>query len=350
MSLTSRLILKALETGIIPEKIARLWIQRMCRQAVERASLGEVEARHAVFRQICKEVKLGTSLLHKADPDESFAELGSDFYQQFLGPRQAETCCYFPTGAESLEEAEETMLWMSADRANIRDGMRILELGCGWGAMTFWLARQFPAAQIVAVTESTSRTIILQKKMKELGIGNVRFVTSEFGDLSFAREFDRIISIERFDMLSSHPDWEEKLDSWLREGGKFFLQYQVSANASYYADSVGLESFPANFIQNLRLVLSSETLMMFQRRFFIEDYWRISGEHYQRTAEKWLEKFYANRMEILPVLERVYGKKKAWTWLQRWRLYMLSVSEKAGFNRGQEWILAQMLFSRRKKD
>ncbi len=348
MSLTARLILKALETGIVPEKCARFWVNRMCSQAVERASLGEVEARHAVFRQICKEVKLGTSVLHKIDADDSFAELGSDFYQLFLGPRQAETCCYFPTGAESLEEAEETMLWMSADRANIRDGMRILELGCGWGAMTFWLARQFPASEIVAVTESTSRSIVLQKKLKELGINNVKILTSEFAELSFGQEFDRIISIERFDMLCPHYDWEDKLNSWLQDGGKFFLQYQVSANASYYTDSVGLESFPANFIQNLRLVLSSETLMMFQRRFFIEDYWRVSGEHYQRTAEKWLEKFYANRMDILPVLEKVYGKKKAWGWLQRWKLFLLSVSEKAGFNRGQEWVLAQMLFSKRK--
>jgi len=342
MSLTHKLILKALETGIIPEKITRAWVRRMCSQAIERASLGDTEAEHAVFRQILKELRAGACLRYKIE-DEIQPE--TDLYALVYGKRLNEGCCYFPTGAEDLDEAEDTMLWMSADRARIRDGMKILEIGCGWGAMTFWLARQFPQAQITAVTESTSRTIYLQKKLNELEIKNVKFIASEFAELNISEKFDRIICLERFDFFSQDPSWEEKLNRWLKPDGKVFIQQQVHASSAYYTDSVGLESFPAYSLIHERLILSAEMLLMFQKHFHIEDSWKISGEQYRMTAEKWLEKFYFNRMEILPVLEKTYGKKMAWTWLQRWRLYLISQSEKSGYNRGQEWPLAQYLFS-----
>lgn len=347
MSLTAKLILKALETGVVPERLTRAWIRNMCARSLERASLGEVEARHAVFRQIYKEMKMGAVLRHKTDLDSLDLEMDPAFFELFLGKRLNEGCCYFPTGAEDLDDAEDTMLWMTSDRARIRDGMKILELGCGWGAMTFWLARQFPAAQITAVTESTSRTIHLQKRMNELDIKNVRFIASEFADLDFKTKFDRVICLERFDQIAAHPAWEEKLNSWLTEEGKFFLQYQVHADIAYYTESVGLEDFPGNAIVRERLVPSGEMLMMFQKQFSIDEYWKISGEQFKMTAEKWLGRFYFNRMAILPLLENKYGKKMAWTWLQRWRLFLIAVSEKAGFNRGQEWIIGQYLFSRR---
>lgn len=347
MSLTAKIILKALETGIVPEKLSRAWIRKMCAQAVERASLGDVEARHAVFRQISKEMKLGAVLRHKADDDGLTLEMDPAFFELFLGKRLNEGCCYFPTGAEDLDEAEDTMLWMSADRARVRDGMQILELGCGWGAMTFWLAKQFPQAQITAISESTSRTIYLQKRLNELEVKNVRFIASEFADLNFTAQFDRVICLERFDMIASQPDWEEKINSWLKDGGKLFLQHQVHSSSAYYADSVGLEDFPGNAVLNSRLVPSAEMLLMFQKKFSIEDFWKISGEQYRMTAEKWLRRFYCNRMAILPLLEKNYGKKMAWTWLQRWRLFLLAISEKSGFNRGQEWIIGQYLFVKR---
>lgn len=345
MSLTHKLILKALETGIIPERITRAWVRRMCNQAIERASLGDSEAEHAVFRQILKELKAGAFLRYKIDDEIPPEQIEPDFYALIYGKRLNESCCYFPTGAEDLDEAEDTMLWMSADRARIRDGMKILELGCGWGAMTFWLARQFPQAQITAITESTSRTIFLQKKLNELEIKNVKFIASEFADLVLNEKFDRIICLERFDFFSKDPTWEEKMSRWLNPDGKIFFQQQVHASSAYFTDSVGLASFPAHTLIHERLVLSAEMLLMFQKYFHIEDSWKISGEQYRMTAEKWLAKLYDNRMEILPLLEKTYGKKMAWTWLQRWRLFLISQAEKSGYNRGQEWPVAQYLFA-----
>ncbi len=344
MGLTAKLILKTLETGIVPERITRTWVRYLCSQALERASLGDIEARHAVFRQILKEVRSGTRLRNEPHAEHTSAEIRPEFFELFLGRRLNTGCCYFPTGAEDLDEAEDTMLWMSADRAHIRDGMHILEIGCSWGAMSFWLAAQFPQAQITAVADSTSRAIHLQKRVKELELNNVRVIAAEFQDLKFAGEFDRVICLERFDLMASDPAWDSKVKSWLKPDGRFFLQYPVHSTCAYYQDSVGLDDFPGNSVVNPRLVPSAEMLGMGRKTFRVDEYWKISGEHYRMTAERWLNRFYFNRLAILPLLEKIYGKKMAWTWLQRWRLFMIGLAEQHGFNRGQEWIIAQYLF------
>ncbi len=347
MSLTTKLVLKALETGIVPERITRTWIRHLCRQATDRAALGDVEARHAVFRQLHKEFKMG-AVMRLANLDEpGSAELEQNFFELFLGKRLNAGCCYFPTGAEDLDEAEDTMLWMSADRARIRDGMRILEIGCGWGAMTLWLARQFPRAHITTVVDSTKRSIHLLKQLNESDIKNVKVVAAEFEDLIYSEEFDRVICLERFDLISRTPDWESRLKSWLKPDGKVFIQQQVHATLGYYQDSVGLADFPGNAVFNQRLVIPAELLLMFQNHLHVEDYWKVSGEQYRMTAERWLVRYYNNRLEILPLLEKAYGKKMAWTWYQRWRLFLIAIAEQARFNRGQDWIVAQYLFARR---
>lgn len=345
MSLTSKLILKAIETGIVPERLTRAWVRYLCSQAVDNASLGDVEARHAVFRQIHKELKQGGYLRCDPNSESEGAEMGPEFFELFMGKRLNAGCCYFPTGSEDLNEAEDTMLWMSADRARIRDGMNILEIGCGWGAMTFWLAEQFPQAHITAIAESTSRAIHLQKRLNELGFTNVKIISADFAELNFASEFDRVICLERFDLISPSSTWETRIKSWLKPDGKFFLQHQVHANFAYYQESVGLEDFPGNSVINNRLVPSAEMLMMFQKSMRVEDYWKISGEQYCNTAERWLKRYYFNRLAILPLFEKVYGKKMAWTWLQRWRMFLIGIAEQSRYNRGQDWIVAQYLFS-----
>ncbi len=347
MSLTTKLVLKAIETGIVPERATRLWIRHLCRKASERGALGDVEARHAVFRQLHKELKMGAAMRQPIAEEPGNVDLEEDFFCRFLGKRLNVGCCYFPTGAEDLDEAEDTMLWMSADRARTRDGMRILEIGCGWGAMTLWLARQYPQAHITAVVDSTKRSIHLQKQIGELDIKNVKIVAAEFEDLDYREEFDRIICLERFDLLSPTPDWDTRLERWLKPDGKFFLQQQVHSSLGYYQDSVGLADFPGNAVVNPRLVMPAELLMLFQNRLHVEDYWKVSGEQYRMTAERWLARYYDNRLDILPLLEKVYGKKMAWTWYQRWRLFLIATAEQSGFNRGQDWIVAQYLFSRR---
>jgi cyclopropane-fatty-acyl-phospholipid synthase len=347
MSLKAKVMLKIIETGLLPDKLIRLWINNLCSQADNRAALGDIEARHAVYRQIVKDLRAGVAIKHRNVLQEQLCEMEVEFYRFFLGKRLLESCCYFPTGAEDLDEAEETMLWMSADRARIRDGMEVLELGCGWGAMTFWLARQYPEIKITAVIDSVTREISIQKRIHELHLKNVKVVTCDFEDLQYEKKFDRVICIERFDYLSANADWQARVAGMLKDDGKFFVQMPLHQDYAFYFDSVGLESLPGNVIMSRKLMLSADMPLLFQKHFCIGDFWKISGEHYQQTAEKRLKKFYFNRLGILPQLEKAYGKKNAWIWFQRWRCSLLTRSELCGYNRGQNYIVGQYLFNKK---
>lgn len=344
MGILSKLILKTCETGLVPERLIRIWIKKQLETALDSASLGDVEARHAVFKQVLKELKAGVNLCHaklkeeEIEPDESF-------YKLFLGKRLNLGCSYFPTGAEDLDEAEDTMLWMNADRAKIRDGMAVLEIGGRWGAMAFWLAEQYPSCKITSIIEP-SRLIALKKRVNELGLKNLQFISVELDELEHEEAFDRIICIEQFGLLASHKNWDEKVRGMLKENGKFFLQCPVHAQYAYYPRSVGLKNGFGKYVDNPTLVPAADLLLVMQNSLTIEDYYKISGEAYRLTAEKWLKKYYFNRMAIFNNLEKVYGKKGAWTWMQRWKLYFLNLIVQYGYNRGQEWIIAQYLMAK----
>jgi cyclopropane-fatty-acyl-phospholipid synthase len=279
--------------------------------------------------------------------DEQLADMNAEFFELFLGKRLLHSSSYFPTGAEHLEEAEETMLWMTADRARIRDGMKILELGCGWGSMSFWLARQYPEVKITAVTDLVAKQIYLQKKINEQNLENIEVLTCDFADLEFKADFDRIISVGRFDFVAGDSNWQDKCSSWLKHDGMLFLQTTAHDEFAYYLETVGLKHVPGNVVARNKLCLSADMPLNFQKKLAIVDFWKISGDHFKKTAEKWLARFYYNRQTILPVLEKSCGKKMAWTWFQRWRLYLLSISEQFGFNRGQSWITCQYLYKKK---
>lgn len=345
VNLLSKLVIKVFETGLIPEKIVRLWVKKICKDAIEIASLGDIEARHAIFRQILKDLRLGRLPKHRNVIDEQIAEMGVEFYKSFLGAKLNHSCCYFPTGVETLDEAEDTMLWMTADRAGIRNGMDVLEIGCGWGAMTFWMAQQYPESRITAVSQSVSRRIYIQKKLRELNITNVEVINIDYSELSFDKQFDRVICIEKFGELAGLPQWDKRISNWMKPGGKLFAQFLVHDHLAYYQETVGLDNMPGALVHPVKIIPSSEILLHFQKDFASEDHWKISGLQYQKTAENWLAKLYYNRLEILPMFEKAYGKRMAWIWFQRWKLYLISLSEQYGYNRGQEWIISQYLFS-----
>ncbi len=342
MGILSNLVLKVFETGLIPEKIIRFWSKRQLTSALKCASLGDVEARHAVFKQVLKEFKGGTEILSLNE--ESLCP-GRDFYELFLGKRLSEGCCYFPTGAEDLDEAEDTMLWMTADRAKIRDGMKVLEVGTGWGAMGFWLAEKYPRCQILSLVEESERLDSLRKLASDLNLRNIEFVSWDFNALE-EDSFDRIICIEKLHLLTAHKNWDTKISQMLKKDGKLFLQCAVHSQFAYYQENAKLKNSIGKYIHNPVMVPSADLILMLQDPLNIEEYHKISGEAYRLTAEKRLKKYYFNRMAVFATLGEVYGKKWAWIWMQRWKMHMINTIVQYGLNRGQEWIVAQYLLAK----
>lgn len=347
MSIFSRAFLKISEMGILPDKLIKLYVNHLLRRALELASLGDIEAKHSVFRRIINDIKLNGMQRDVSLPIDEFPEMEFDFYKLFLGKNLLNISAYFATGLESHNEAEETMLWMICDRAEIKSGINVLVLGSVFGALSFWIADRFPDVQITILTRSLKKEIQLKKVIKEKGYKNINVKAALFEDYEPNDKFDRVISLATFDSIFAYPKWDEKIANMLTENGQFFFQLPVHSQNSYFYDFVGLKDLPGRVISREVLVPSAEYFLLFQQHFFAKDTWKISGEHYSKTAQAWLEKFDENSPNILSRIEKALGKKHSWIWLQRYRQYLISIVEQYSINRGQEWIICQYLFKKR---
>jgi cyclopropane-fatty-acyl-phospholipid synthase len=96
-------------------------------------------------------------------------ELPAGLFEHVLGRQLKYSCAYYPRGDETLDQAEEAMLSLCAERAELADGQDILELGCGWGSLTLWMAARYPTARITAVSNSASQRVYIEKRCKERG-------------------------------------------------------------------------------------------------------------------------------------------------------------------------------------
>lgn len=344
MGLTSKIIYKTLETGFIPDRITKLWMKYLCYRTIKSAKLDNIEARNSVFRQIRTDLLSGTEIRKYYFREHNSIDFPLSFYDFFLGKNLSLTCAYFSTGAEDLDEAEDTALWLVSERAKIREGMSVLEIGCGAGAFSFWLANKFPSCKITATISSPKMFANLRKKADELKISNINFLCQDVKELAENNEFDRIVCLERFDILSSLVNWERKIKNLLKSDGMFFLTAPVHSSTAFYEDSTGFDNMPGNNVIEDFIIPSVQNLMLTRKELHLTDVWEISGMHYKQTADKWFRKFTFNKQPILKGLEKAYGGDKANSWYNKMRLYLLSLYEKYGYNHGQEWITAQYLY------
>ena len=343
MGLGSKIIYKALETGYIPVRLTKLWMKFLLFRANRYSSFGDTDVRNSVARQISQDLLSGKTFQQRGYNRFANHDLPLDSFQFFLGKYFNFACGYFSTGAEDLDEAEENALWMVSDKSRIRDGMTILEIGCNNGALSRYLAKSFSTCRIISVTDSNKSLSLLNKLAENEKITNVEYLACDYADIK-DKKFDRIICLERFDLISCKPNWEKKIKALLNPDGLFFLQTPVHYAYAYYADSVGLEDFPGNNIISEDVTPSFRTHMLTNSDLQLKDCWEVSGEHYKKTADKWFRKFVFNKEPILKSMQSAYGKKDAKLWYERWKLYLLGLYEKFGYNRGQNWVIGQYLY------
>lgn len=343
MGLGSKIVYKALETGFVPVRLTKLWMKFLLFRANRYSSLGNTDARNSVFRQINQDLMTGKTLQQRGYTRFASHDLPLDSYDFFLGKYLNFACGYFSTGSEDLDEAEENALWMAADKARIRDGMTILEIGCNNGALSLYIAKNFPNVKIIAITDTAKMLSQLKKRAEDNGFSNIEYLSCDYTELKDIK-FDRIICLERFDLISFKPAWEKKIKALLNLDGMFFLQTPVHYAYSYYADSVGMEDYPGNNIISEDITPSFKTHMLTNQALHLCDCWEISGEHYKMTADKWFRKFVFNKDVILKSMQKAYGHKDAKLWYERWKLYLLGQYERFGYNKGQNWVIGQYLY------
>jgi cyclopropane-fatty-acyl-phospholipid synthase len=331
MSFVSTIIGTA-EKVPLPDVIIRAAIQQLCSRTAMRLSACD-SASDARFAE-----KMAARAIAEFT-DEANAqhyEVPAAFFARVLGPNRKYSSCFYKEPSSTLQEAEEEALRQTVEHAELADGQTILELGCGWGSLSLWMARQFPNAQITAVSNSHSQREYIESQAAQRGLRNLRVITCDMNRFDIEQLFERIVSVEMFEHMMNWRDLMVRVRSWLKPDGRFFMHIFTHRAGSYLFDRNDREDWIAQHFFTGGVMPSHHLIRQYADIFEVEKEWRWSGTHYQRTAQDWLANFDAHREEIDQVLRQVYGKDTD-LWMRRWRWFFLATAGLFGYAGGSEW-------------
>ncbi|BCM19139.1 cyclopropane-fatty-acyl-phospholipid synthase [Mesorhizobium sp. J8] len=279
---------------------------------------------------------------HTVAANEQHYELPPEFFALTLGPNRKYSCCLYLSGSESLAEAEIAALEQTVEHAELRDGQSILELGCGWGSLTLFMAQRFPAARIVAVSNSAPQRLYIEGEASARGLSNVKVITADMNAFEPQGRFDRVVSVEMFEHMSNWRNLLARIRGWLEPEGRLFVHVFSHRHSPYRFDHRDEADWIAQHFFTGGIMPSHGLIGHFPDCFNIERDWRWNGVHYARTARQWLERFDENRGRIDQILADVYGPDAA-LWLRRWRLFYLATEGLFGHAGGKEWGVSHYL-------
>jgi cyclopropane-fatty-acyl-phospholipid synthase len=269
-------------------------------------------------------------------------EVPAAFFSLVLGPQRKYSCCLYEANAATLAEAEEAALAETAARALLANGQSILELGCGWGSLSLWMARNFPESCVLAVSNSQSQRRFIEAAATAQGSHNLRVVTADANVFQQKEPFDRVVSVEMFEHMANWPLLLARVKSWLKPGGLMFMHVFSHARAPYRFDHEDEADWIARHFFTGGIMPSHDLIRQFPESFALVEEWRWSGRHYQRTAMDWLANFDRHADEISRIFSATYGRD-ARLWQRRWRLFFLATAGLFGHRGGSEWGVSHYL-------
>jgi len=283
-------------------------------------------------------------LPHKAN--EQHYEVPAAFFGHVLGPHRKYSSCWWPAGVETIKDAEGAALAVTCERAELSDCQDILELGCGWGSLTLWMASHYPGSRVTAVSNSRSQREFIVERAARLNLTNVRVITADMNAFQTPERYDRIVSIEMCEHMRNWPELFQRVSGWLNPQGRFFMHVFVHRSTPYAFVERGTGDWMSRHFFSGGMMPSDDLALRFQDDLKLLQRWRWNGTHYARTADAWLANMDARRAELWPTLEATYGDDAAQWWM-RWRIFFMSCAELFGYDYGQEWWVSHYLFERR---
>lgn len=342
----------AVERGLVPDIVTRGAMRRLCRERQLEARNATSEPARAAKAKFIESMRSGPLAPVPELANDQHYELPPEFFGQILGARRKYSCCYFPDAGSTLDEAEDAALQITCERAQLADGQDILELGCGWGSLSLWMAEKYPRSRITAVSNSAPQRRYIEATAADRQIQNLRVITADMNHFvppvaaAGAAQFDRVVSVEMFEHMRNYEQLLARIASWLRPDGKLFVHIFCHRDLVYPYETEGASNWMGRYFFTGGIMPSFDLLRHFDRHLRVQEQWKWNGTHYQRTAEAWLANLDANRRQVLPILKQAYGATEARRWLHRWRMFFLAVSELFGYAGGDEWFVTHALLEK----
>jgi cyclopropane-fatty-acyl-phospholipid synthase len=348
MQRITNLGLKLAEQGVFPDAAIRQGIRHLLKRRL--VEMGPRDAQSAALKEtrFIEELRRGPIALVPDTANQQHYEVPVEFFRQVLGPHLKYSSAFWPAGTATLDQAEAAGLRESCLHADLRNGQTILELGCGWGSLTLWMATRFPNSRITAVSNSTSQRAYIEAQARALGVENrLEVVTRDMNSFETRPgQFDRVVSVEMFEHMRNWPALFERVRRWLTADGKFFLHVFAHRAIPYLFEDRGTDDWMSRHFFSGGMMPSDGLPLTCQNHLSCVGRWRWEGTHYEKTANAWLANMDAARERIWPVMEHTYGPAQAGVWWMRWRMFFMACAELFGFEDGQQWWVSHYLFEK----
>jgi cyclopropane-fatty-acyl-phospholipid synthase len=344
-----------LEKELVPTPLLRRGIRKRLSSRLRQEYRGSLEERHGRLMTLVDELRQSPVAVHTDKANEQHYEVPAAFFAEVLGKHCKYSSGYWADGVTDLDGAEEAMLDLTCDRARIQDGQHLLDLGCGWGALTLHALARFPRLRVTSLSNSASQRAFIEARAAERGLADrLQVVTGDArqlsADLVRGDCFDRIVSVEMLEHMRNYETLLARVADLLHDDGLLFVHIFTHREVAYPYEVQGPDDWMAQHFFTGGLMPSDTLLYHFQRDLEITEHWRIDGTHYGRTAEAWLANLEARRAQIEPVLAETYGPDQIQRWFVRWKLFFLACAELWNYREGQEWLVSHYLMRKRAKE